>query len=151
MPPNPNLLNGLLAFWKLDETSGTRADYTGVYDLSENGGTVTGGNFNPQFNPTSYGGTRATSPSLVASPSADGSSRRSSQRSTLCSAGNTSLRRMASLTESSTVLLRVGSVLPWDTEVRRMGVNYFRRSSQTQAILSGSWIGGTLSQEGSLK
>lgn len=60
MPPNRNLLNGLLAFWKLDETSGTRADYTGTYNLSESGGTVTGGNVQPQFNPSFYNGTVST-------------------------------------------------------------------------------------------
>lgn len=49
MPTNPDLLNGLRAFWKMTESTGTRADSTGNYDLSENGGTVSGGNFSSQF------------------------------------------------------------------------------------------------------
>lgn len=57
---NPDLLTGLTAFWNLNETSGTRADSTGTYDLAENGGAVPSGSFNPEFNPTQNCGRVAT-------------------------------------------------------------------------------------------
>lgn len=56
---NPDLLTGLAGFWKLSEASGSRLDSgAGALDLSENG-TVASGSFNPEFNPTQFGGTVA--------------------------------------------------------------------------------------------
>ena len=35
VPPGPSLLTDLLAYWKLDEAAGTRADSHGAFDLME--------------------------------------------------------------------------------------------------------------------
>lgn len=49
------LTSGLVAWWPLSETSGTRVDVVGGKDLTDSGTTL-GGNFNPEFNSGSFGG-----------------------------------------------------------------------------------------------
>lgn len=49
MPSNADLVRGCIGYWKLDEASGTRVDSVGSYNLSENGGTIPGANFQPQI------------------------------------------------------------------------------------------------------
>lgn len=52
------LASDIEAFWKLNESSGTRADATGNYDLSINGA-VSATTFSPQFNANSFNGPAA--------------------------------------------------------------------------------------------
>lgn len=49
MATNAYLVNGCVAFWKMDETTGTRVDSVGSFNLAESAGPVLGSNFSPQF------------------------------------------------------------------------------------------------------